>query len=266
MEFIKHVSQFEKMIDNKIIGMPKLIDSEITFMGKNNILICDNNIELKNVVLKFNNNNSIVFLASKLDTFFLSISNNSSVFIGRNTEIQSNVEFHVFEGQNIIIGDDCYIGNAVSFHTSDNFPIYRIDNKSRVNFSSSIYVGDHVAIGNNSYISKGVKIGSGSIIDNFSYIESNVKIPSNVFAYGNPIKLIKGIFFTKESLSLFKHEDTLNSKHYKSDVFIYNVINQETLDLNKIDKILNDLDVESRLDFINKLFVRNKRKNRFCME
>ena len=42
-------------------------------------------------------------------------------------------------------------------------------------------------------------------------------------------------------------------------------MNKETLNLDQIDKILKDLNVEDRLEFIQKLFVRNKRKNRFTI-
>ena len=48
-------------------------------------------------------------------------------------------------------------------------------------------------------------------------------------------------------------------------MFIYNVVNQETLSVNQIDKILSEMNVESRLEFIQKLFIRNKRKNRFSI-
>uniref|UniRef100_UPI00386D212D hypothetical protein n=1 Tax=Faecalibacillus faecis TaxID=1982628 RepID=UPI00386D212D len=74
------------------------------------------------------------------------------------------------------------------------------------------------------------------------------------------------IFFTKEFLGYHTAEDSVNTQDYKSDVFIYEFINQETLNLNQIDKILKELNVEDRLEFIQKLFVRNKRKNRFCIK
>ena len=57
----------------------------------------------------------------------------------------------------------------------------------------------------------------------------------------------------------------MNTKDYKSDVFIYELVNQETLDIDQIDMILKGLSVEDKLEFIQKLFVRNKRKNRFTI-
>ena len=70
MEYIINTTQFEQMKDNKIIGMPKLKDCELTFHGKNNILVCDNNIELEGATLDFNGNNSLVYLGSNVKKGF----------------------------------------------------------------------------------------------------------------------------------------------------------------------------------------------------
>ena len=42
----------------------------------------------------------------------------------------------------------------------------------------------------------------------------------------------------------------MNTQNYKSDVFIYEFVNKETLNMNQIDKILKELDINSRLEFI----------------
>ena len=267
MEFIVNTAQFEKMIDNKIIGVPTLIDSNINFRGKNNILVCDNNIKLERVKIDFNGDNSIVYVASNLsDSFNLTIYNNSTVFIGKNSEISSNVSINILESQNLIIGDDCVIGKNVSITTSNGYSIYNSNNKQRINFPNNVLIGDHVLIGDNSFISQGVIIGSGAILDNASFIRANVKIPSNYFLSGNPAKIIrKDVFFTNEFTGSYNSSDSLNFKEYISDVFIFEVVDQESLSPSNINQILNDLDVESRLDFIQKLFVSNKRKNRFAI-
>ncbi len=267
MEYIINVAQFEKMIDNKIIGMPKLVESHLVFNGKNNILVCDNNIELNKVSIEFSGNNSIVYLGSDLRRDFkLRIFSNSTAYLGRDINSGVSVTINVFENQNVIIGDDCFIGDFVYISNADNYPIYTCDSKERINYSNSIYIGDHVYLGHKSYISKGVTIGSGTIIDNASFVPSHAKIPSNIYLSGHPVKILKkNVFFTKDFLGKFTTEDSVNSKNYKSDVFIFNVVNQETLSIPQIDDILKDLDVESKLEFIQKLFIRNKRKNRFSI-
>lgn len=267
MELIKSVGQFDKMIDNKIIGMPNLINSNINFSGKHNILVLDNNIELKNVVLEFKGDNSFVYIGSDLnDSFRLSISSNSMGFIGRDVIIGTSVKLNIFENQNIVIGDDCIIEDNVIISTSDAFPIYTFIDKQRINFSNSVFIGDHVWLMSYSFINRGVRIGSGTIIDNYSVLPSNSVIPSNLYLSGNPAKIIKKeIFFTKTHVSSLSREDLINSQNYKSDVFIFTIKKNETLSINQIDKILKELDVESKFEFIQKLFLSNKRKNRFSI-
>ena len=268
MEFIKYTSQFEKMIDNKIIGMPELINAEINFRGKNNILFCDNNIKLENVILDFNGNNSIVYLSSDLvNNFKVEIYNNSFLFLGKDIKLGSSIKISVYECQNVFIGDDCIIGDNAYISTSNSYPIYDGNSKERINYSQSIFIGDHVFFGNYSYISRGVCIGSGAIVGDCTFIEAYSKIPSNSLLSGNPTVIVqKNVFFTDEFLGPYLNEDSLNSKDYRSDVFIYKVVNKETLNINYIDDILKDLSVEEKLEFIQKLFVRNKRRNRFAIE
>ncbi len=267
MEFIIHVEQFEKMIDNKIIGIPKLVNTKINFRGKNNILVCDNNVELNNVVLDFNGNNSIVYLGSNLtNNFKLLIYNNSTVYMGRDIKLGDSVNLKVLESHNLIIGDDCVIGDNVTIVTSEGYSIHDATSKKRINFSNSVYIGDHVFLGDHSYVSQGVNIGSGAIVSNMSFIPPNFKLHSNTISSGNPIKTLKqNVFFTNDYLGPYSIKDSLDSKEYISDVFIFNFVNGETLSMNELEKVLLKLDVESRLDFIQKLFVRNKRKNRFFM-
>ena len=267
MEFIVNKDQFVKMQDNKIVGNPNLINSKINFRGKNNILVCANNIDLENVVLDFNGDNSIVYLSSELNDFFnLEIYNNSTFYLGKNTLIGNSIKIRIYESQNVIIGDDCIIEDEVFISTSDMYGIYDTNYKERINYSNSIYIGDCVWLSFRSHVLRNVKIGSGTIINYNSVISPGSKIKSNVYVSGNPAKIIReNVFFTKDPIASFKFDDSLNSKHYKSNIFIFELINLETLNLDKIEDILKDLDVESRLEFIEKLFVRNKRKNRFTI-
>lgn len=267
MEFIVNIDQFEKMIDNKIIGMPELINTKINFRGKNNILVCDNNIKLEGALLEFNGDNSIVYLRSSLaEGFNLTVYNNSTIFIGKNNKFCSSVSVNVFEGMNLIIGDDCLFEDNVVISTSDYYLIYDVNSKERINFSSSIFIGDHVWLGANTYISKGVKIGSGTIVAPTSFIPPYSNCHSNCYLFGNPVKIIKdNVFFINQSVGPLKTTDSVDSEYYKSDIFIYKIINNETLSMRNIDEILLGLDIDSRLEFIQKLFIRNKRKNRFAL-
>ena len=270
MESVKSFKDIDNLRDNQIIGRPNIVNSSITFKGNNNILFCEENVELFSASIAFNGSNSLIYLSSSSRSNYplnLMISNGSTVFIGENNIMIHPFNINVQENQNVIIGSDCSFGSGVSIRTSDAHPLYDSKNKQRINFPKSVFIGDHVWLGHLAYISKGVKLGSGSIIENDAFVQSNDTIPSNSLSVGNPSKIVKNnVFFLKEFVGLFKAEETLNSKYYKSNVFIYDFTEKETLDMDRIDKILKDLTISNRLDFIQKLFVQNKRKNRFAIK
>lgn len=269
METVKTPADIENLEKNRIEGHPEIINSTITFKGANNVLYCEGNVKLTGAKFAFEGNNSVVYLSSAQNSqysFTLVIYNDSTFFIGREGNMSSPVNINIQESQNVIIGSECSLSSGVNIRTADIHPIYDNQSKQRINFAKSVFIGDHVWIGHLAYISRGVKIGSGAIVENYSFVPHNAKIPSNSLVVGNPSRIERrDVFFTKEFLGYHRSEDSLNTQDYKSDVFIYEFVNQETLDMNQIDKILKDLDVESRLEFIQKLFVRNKRKNRFTL-
>lgn len=269
METVKSNEDIGNLEKNRIEGNPKISNSTISFKGSNNILYCEGNVKLSNATFLFEGNNSIVYLSSAMNSqysFTLVIYNDSTFFIGREGNMSQPININIQESQNVIIGAECSLSSGVNIRTADIHPIYDNNSKERVNFAKSVYIGDHVWIGHLAYISRGAKIGSGAIVDNYSFVAHNAKIKSNSLVVGNPAMIEKtNVFFTKEFLGYHNAEDSLNTKDYKSDVFIYEFVNQETLDIEKIDQILKSLVVEDRLEFIQKLFVRNKRKNRFTI-
>ena len=269
MEIVNSKEDIAKLEKNRIEGNPEITNSKISFKGINNILFCEGNVKITNANFAFEGNNSIVYLSSAMNSqysFTLIIYNNSTFFIGKEGNLANPVNINIQESQNVIIGAECSLSSGVNIRTADIHPIYDNKTMQRVNPAQSVFIGDHVWIGHLAYISRGVKIGSGAIVDNYSFVPHNARIHSNSLVVGNPVRVEKdNVFFTKEFLGYHTAEDSLNTQDYKSDVFIYEFVNQETLNLNQIDKILKGLSVEERLEFIQKLFVRNKRKNRFAI-
>lgn len=267
MEIIKEISEIKNLSDNKIIGKPQLNNSTIRFEGTNNILYCENDLELDNALISFDGNNSIIYLSKGKYPVNLFIKSDSTIFIGKNNKIISKLIINIQENQNFIMGDDGLIGSGVNIRSSDGFPIYDLKTKKRININNSIFIGDHVWLDYSSHISGGVKIGSGSIIGNHSYIPPHARIPSNTLVRGNPGRIIKyNVFFTKEYIGNYNLSENKNTVTYKSNVYEYSIINNETLNLNKINQILTRLSLNDKLEFIIKLFVNNKRRNRFTIK
>ena len=268
METIKNNEDINNLVENKVIGEIELENSEIKFYGSNNILFCDSGIKLRKSHINFLGNNSIVYLSYTEKDYVLEIyvRHNSTIFIGKNNELGAPLNINVQESQNVIIGEDNVIGNDVFLRTIDTYPIYDANTAERINESASIFIGDHVWIDHFNYISRGAKIGSGAIVGIHSFIPPMDIVKSNTYVLGNPAREVeRDVFFTKNFVGSFREEDTRNNSIYNSDVFIYDFVSHETLSMDNIDAIIKDLPVEDRLDFIQKLFVKNKRKNRFAI-
>ena len=269
MESVKNPGDIENLKENKVVGEITLENSEIKFYGVNNIFYCDSGIKLKNSNINFVGNNALVYLSYTEKDYVLEVyvRHDSTIFIGKNNEIGVPFSINVQESQNLIIGEDNVIGNDVFIRTIDTYPIYDMDSKERINYSDSVFIGDHVWIDHFTYISRGARIGSGSIVGVHSFIPPYAIVYSNNYVLGNPIVVVeKDVFFTKNFVGIFTSEDTEINSVYNTDLFSYDYVNNETLSMDNIDSILKSLPVDDRLEFIQKLFVRNKRKNRFSIK
>ena len=265
MEEITNTEQISLLKDNKILGNPTIEHSKIHFAGKNNIIFCENNVKLWGCNIVFKGNNSLIYLSSS-NGYCLNVQivHDSVLFIGKNNDLIPPIHINVQEHQNLIIGDDCSIGSNTNIRTGDAHIIYDRESKTRLNMGSSVVIGDHVWLGHQIYVDKGVTIGSGAVVENNSHIPSNATLKSNAIYSGNPINLIKSdIFFTKDYVANFTVEDSKDFNTYSSRIFLYDDVPGETLDIKKVDSLLSNFDVNEKLDFIQKLFVQNKKHNRF---
>ena len=268
MEEVKNKEEILSLNDNNIKGNPSLENVNIRFFGKNNILFCENGVKLVNCNIIFKGNNSLIYLSSSKGNYSLNLHvvHDSVVYIGKNNDLIPPININVQEHQNFILGDDCSIGSNTNIRTGDAHLIYDKESKNRLNNGASVIIGDHVWLGHQIYLDKGVIIGSGAIIENNSYVQSNAILKSNCIYSGNPAELMKkGVFFTKDYSANFTKEDSVTFDTYSSRIFLYGDVPGETLDIKKVDSLLSNFDVNEKLDFIQKLFIQNKKHNRFSI-
>jgi acetyltransferase-like isoleucine patch superfamily enzyme len=112
----------------------------------------------------------------------LIIANNAKMSIGSGY-VNRHCKIKCFS--EISIGNDVAISENVSIWDSDVHEVIRKDNV----MTKPIKIGNHVWIGTNAIILKGVNIGDNSIIAAGSVV--NRDIPENCLAAGNPAKIIK---------------------------------------------------------------------------
>lgn len=242
--------------NNLILGTkPKLIKSRILFKGKNNRLVCDGNVTLKNSNIFFEGDNSIIYLSNNNHSYSLHVSifNNSTLFMDEKTYLANTLTLIMSEGKNVFIGKNCMFAKAVYARLADPHLIYDAETMERINPSKSIYIGDHVWIGQEVLLLKGNKIGSGSIIGARAVV-SNKTIPSNSLWGGIPVrKLRENVFYDSTSVHFFTDVETSKSMIYDSDQWIYKNVG----DIISFDEIENNLesiaDVDEKIDYLIKV-------------
>lgn len=270
MEIINQINEIKDLKNNIILGSVKLNNSKIIFKGKGNILWCeDNEITLSNSNIVFNGDNGLIILSKNKHNYVLNISinNDCSIFLGKDTYINGKLNIVVSEQKNVIIGNECLISFECWLRTADPHIVYDTNTKQRLNKSQSIFIGDHVWIGQHSYILKGTQIGSGSIIGALSVVAGK-KIESNASYAGNPVKKIRqNVFFTGDCVHAYRKEETQIHQTYTSDKYIYSYNETEILPFSTLESHLNKLTLaQEKLDYLLSILHANKSKNRFFIQ
>lgn len=208
-----------------------------------------------------------MYLSSSKELYYLNISiyNNSLLWIGKNNYINGNLNIILSEQTNVLIGDNCLFSFGIWIRTADAHLVYDSQLKLRKNYSKSIFIGDHVWIGQNALILKGTKIGSGSIIGAMTVV-SGKRIPSNTSWAGNPARMVgQNLFFTSSCVHRYTDKETKKSVYYESNEWIYNYNPEEQLIYEEMEKeIIEKREADRRIEYIQQT-IKNAGKNRFYL-
>lgn len=115
--------------------------------------------------------------------------NECEIFIGAKTTIGEADLSAAENGRKILIGTDCMLSKGIKIATTDSHSIIDLVSGERTNLAKDVVIGNHVWLGQNVTINKGVEIGSNSIVAGHSVLTKS--IPSNCIAAGVPAKVVK---------------------------------------------------------------------------
>lgn len=168
---------------------------KIKSAGKNNTVTIGNGARLHGVTIQLFGDNNIVEIGegcSLCDTLIVTEENENTIKIGNVSSTTGGVVLAAIEGTSIIIGEDAMISRDIYIATGDGHGIVNIERK-RTNHSEDIKIGNHVWIGTQCIIHKGVQlpddliVGAGSVVSK----SINKSIVSNCIVAGNPATVIK---------------------------------------------------------------------------
>ena len=208
--------------NNQIIGTnPNLQNTRISFRGRNNRLICEDNVNLHNSILDFNADNSIIYLSSNRNVYYLNVSiyNNSIFYMGENSYINGRINFSISEQKNIFIGKECLFALDIWMRIADPHLIYDTNSLKRINLSESIYLGDHVWVG-----------------------QDVLRVPARLIR--------EDVLFDGSSVHYYTDEQTENSMEYDAGQWIYK--NEgKVLSFDEIEENFNSInDVDEKIAYL----------------
>lgn len=259
---------------NKFLGnSPELVNTIIEFNGKNNILYCDKNVKLVGTSIVFNGDNSIVFLSSNTHDYKLRLSlhHDNVFFMGKNNYMNNPLRVILSERKHCFIGNSCLFSTDIWIRNADPHLIYSAESMKRINPTKSVFIGDHVWIGQSALLLKGTQIDSGTIIGAMSVV-SGKRIGSNSVWAGNPVREIKkDIFWNETCVHKWNKSWTNKSKNYSSfisgknvplDEFVYNYDKDQVIDYDELDKLFDSSDSKDLVEEFIKM-KDSDAKNRF---
>lgn len=162
--------------------------TKITIKGSNNSLVFGEKgyINNSNITIEGNNNKIAIgdkVLFTKMNIHI--VNDGNIVNIGKGTT-NSGTDIGCIEGKKIIIGDDCMLSSGIKIINGDSHSIVNPKGK-RLNISKDINIGNHVWIGYNTIITKGVTINDNSIVGAGSVVTKSFSNPGIVIG-GNPAR------------------------------------------------------------------------------
>jgi acetyltransferase-like isoleucine patch superfamily enzyme len=114
--------------------------------------------------------------------------NGNTISIGDATKVHGATELAAIEGTAISVGSDCLFADGIHVRTGDSHTITDLGGL-RINPSAGICIGNHVWVGKNVMVLKGVRIADSCVVGACSVLSTAFDTPHCSVA-GNPARVV----------------------------------------------------------------------------
>jgi acetyltransferase-like isoleucine patch superfamily enzyme len=160
--------------------------------GDGNKLVVGDNCFLGNIRIDMLGNNNKIIIESNVyvkKAHFRLRGNNQTVHIGGDSRI-NGVYFLCESGCNITTGKFCLFSYDISIRTTDAHKILDLNSREVINKPQSVNIGNHVWVGTEALITKGVNIVDDVVVGQRALVNKDV-LESHVIVAGVPCSIVK---------------------------------------------------------------------------
>ncbi|UGS38816.1 acyltransferase [Capillimicrobium parvum] len=93
------------------------------------------------------------------------------------------------DGLSVVVGEDCMLSRDIFVRTSDSHSVVDMLSGDRINPPASVVLGDHVWVGAEARIQKGVTVGEHAVIGANTVVTHDV--PPHTVVAGNPARVVR---------------------------------------------------------------------------
>lgn len=162
--------------------------------GEGNSLHVGEMTTIKKCKICISGSNNIIYIGAECSlcgTNFYIEGDNNKIHISDRTTTTNNVDLCTIEGTELFVGKDCMLSSQIYISTGDGHSVCDAKCLRRTNESRSIKIGNHVWIGTQVIVGKGVHIGDNSIVAAGSVCTSSIENQANVIVGGNPAHVVR---------------------------------------------------------------------------
>ena len=193
-----------RFASNLIIGKSFLYKMRIINSRSNNKVIIGDDVIIRHCSVRFSGSFNTIIIGNgcRLSGIDFCIEDDANtVEIGESTTCAGPIHLACIEGKKIVIGKKCMLSGNIAMRVGDSHSIINEAGK-RVNPSASIEIQDHVWLGNDVKVLKGVSISTNSIVGTGAVVSKSVEETGSVVV-GNPARIVKtGLNWDTERLAV----------------------------------------------------------------